>query len=83
MGNVLIERKQANRKESRVAFIAALIMERCRNEEGFPTRHSIKTHVAAIYAAEFVRLADVHSSPLRGGLQLRAFADAGIAARQP
>jgi hypothetical protein len=51
--DVLIERKQANRKESRVAFIAALLMERVRNEEG-----ALRAHVAAIYAAEFVRLAE-------------------------
>lgn len=49
---ILIERNQVNRKESRVAFLAALLMERVRNEEG-----SLRAHVAAIYAAEFVRLA--------------------------
>ena len=55
--SVLIERNQANRKESRVAFLAALLMERVRNEEG-----ALRAHVAAIYAAEFVRLATaIHS----------------------
>jgi hypothetical protein len=51
------ERKVDNRKESRVAFIAALLMERVRNEEG-----ALRAHIAALYAAEFVRLATaIHS----------------------
>lgn len=48
---IMIERK-AERKESRTAFLAALLMDRVRNEEG-----SLRPHIAAIYAAEFVRLA--------------------------
>jgi hypothetical protein len=59
---IFIERK-ADRKESRVAFIAALIMERCTFmivDE--PTPQRVPAHHAAIYAAEFVRLAvSIHS----------------------
>lgn len=49
---IMIERNQANRKESRVAFLAALIMDRVRTDEG-----ALGPFTAAIYAAEFVRLA--------------------------
>lgn len=48
---IMIERK-AERKENRPAFLAALLMERVRNEEG-----TLRPHIAAIYAAEFIRLA--------------------------
>lgn len=54
---IFIERK-ADRKENRTAFIAALIMERCTfipAADEAPT--PIPAHHAALYAAEFVRLA--------------------------
>jgi hypothetical protein len=49
---VYLERKTDNRPESRVAFLAALIMDRVRTDEG-----AIRPHLASYYAAEFVRLA--------------------------
>ena len=54
---ILIERK-ADRKENRVAFIAALFMARCKialpNGEGFET---IPANMAAAFSVEFARLA--------------------------
>lgn len=53
---VFIER-QGERKENRPAFIAALIMDRVRTTGG-----ALAPHVAALYAAEFVRLGTaIHS----------------------
>jgi hypothetical protein len=53
---IFIERK-GERKENRPAFIAALIMDRVRTTSG-----ALAPHLAAYYAAEFVRLAvSIHS----------------------
>lgn len=53
---ILIERK-ADRAESRTAFIAALLMERCTFMTAGETVERLSPHHAEAYAAEFVRLA--------------------------
>lgn len=60
---ILIQRK-AERRESRVAFIAALILDRCRKlvpeynrEDGDATTAALTPFQAEAYAVEFVRLA--------------------------
>lgn len=54
---ILIERK-AERKENRVAFIAALIMERCRVlPSGGGEPETIPANMAAAFSVEFARLA--------------------------
>lgn len=60
---ILIERK-TERRENRVAFIAALIATRCRKlipeynrEEGGDSAVPIAPHLAEIYASELTRLA--------------------------
>jgi hypothetical protein len=53
---ILIERK-GKRPESRTAFIAALIVERCTFMTAGETLERVPAHHAEAYAAEFVRLA--------------------------
>lgn len=53
---LLISRKAKRPAESRIAFLAALLMERCSgNEIGGPP--GMRPHIAEAFAAELVRLA--------------------------